>query len=516
MKGSGNGPLTATIGEVAEITSGVGFPKERQGKKSGAYPFAKVSDISRAVAEASGHLATAANYIDISDLKSLRARPVAVGSTVFAKIGEALHLNRRAITDVEVVLDNNCMALTPIKDKITPDYLYRFMQTVNLSPFAVATSVPSVRRGDVANISLFCPELPEQRRIAAKLNGLITGTTRAGEELRSIPMLLQRYRAAILATAFSSLSKAGEKTELGTLAEFVTSGSRGWAKYYAEDGASFIRVGNVRRGKIDLDLSELQHVLPPRGAEGERTSLQEQDIVVTVTADLGRVGLVPSGMGKAYVNQHVALVRLKRPENARFIAWYLTSAPGQAQLFEGNRGMTRAGLGLDDIRDVAIPLSSLAEHERVVRTIETALDWLDRITAEYTSAFRLLPRLDQAILSKAFRGRIVTQDPNYVPIVTTPNAAQIDRASLTKARGLSSRSKISTQINRVAMQKNRVDADVKDKPYLRDKLRTIGGKVKVEQLYQVAQLPLVDFYKQLSAEFDQGWLRKTDEFVEVS
>jgi type I restriction enzyme S subunit len=50
------------------------------------------------------------------------------------------------------------------------------------------------------------------------------------------------------------------------LFSFITSGSRGWAAHYVDDGAKFIRVQNVRRGRIDLDLEGIQHVRPPVGA----------------------------------------------------------------------------------------------------------------------------------------------------------------------------------------------------------------------------------------------------------
>ena len=55
---------SATVGDICEITSGYGFPKERQGKSKGDYPFAKVSDISKAVASAGGSLSDAVNWVD--------------------------------------------------------------------------------------------------------------------------------------------------------------------------------------------------------------------------------------------------------------------------------------------------------------------------------------------------------------------------------------------------------------------------------------------------------------------
>jgi type I restriction enzyme, S subunit len=157
------------VGLVSTISSGVGFPKDRQGKTSGDFPFAKVGNISRAVAGAAGRLSTASNYVGQENLASLRATPVSQGSTVFAKIGEALRLNRRAITAVSVILDNNCMALTPIVDEVRPAYLYYFMQTVDLSPFAVATAVPSVRRGDVGSLQIFKPTHEEQDKIIRRI-----------------------------------------------------------------------------------------------------------------------------------------------------------------------------------------------------------------------------------------------------------------------------------------------------------------------------------------------------------
>lgn len=195
-------PTDSTVGAISEISSGVGFPKNRQGKASGDYPFAKVSDISRAVAQANGQLSTAANFVDEVDLASLRANPVPAGSTVFAKIGEALRLNRRALTAVPLILDNNCMALTPNTRQVRPAYLYFFMQIVDLSPFAVATAVPSVRRGDVANLELLLPSLDEQDEILRRMGLALAWLDKIATEYARAEHLLPKLDQAILAKAF--------------------------------------------------------------------------------------------------------------------------------------------------------------------------------------------------------------------------------------------------------------------------------------------------------------------------
>ena len=182
------------------------------------------------------------------------------------------------------------------------------------------------------------------------------------------------------------------------LFSFITSGSRGWAAHYADEGAKFIRVQNVRRGRIDLDLDDVQHVQPPNDAEGVRTRLKPGDLVITITADLGRVGLVPSDLGEAYVNQHVALARPIDPQLSPYLAWFVTNPSAQEQLGLFDRGATRAGLGLKDIGAVLVPLPPLAEQRRIVARIEALFARTRRARAD-------LERVGS--LAKHFRRRLL-------------------------------------------------------------------------------------------------------------
>src|SRR5205085_8755356 len=72
---------------------------------------------------------------------------------------------------------------------------------------------------------------------------------------------------------------------LGAICDLVTSGSRGWAKYYSTEGAKFIRMGNLSRGSFKMRLSKIQYIKPPSNSEGERTVLKPNDILASVTVD---------------------------------------------------------------------------------------------------------------------------------------------------------------------------------------------------------------------------------------
>jgi hypothetical protein len=77
-----------------------------------------------------------------------------------------------------------------------------------------------------------------------------------------------------------------------------------------------------------------------------------------------------------------------------------------------------------EIRALHICLAPKIEQAEIVRRIDAAFAWIDRITAEHANASRLLPRLDQAILAKAFRGELVPQDPNDPVCPAAPPIAE--------------------------------------------------------------------------------------------
>lgn len=159
------------LSKICNVLQGYGFPVALQGKTVGKYPFCKVSDISRAVAESGGVLSEAANYVDEEDLQKLRAKPVPKGATVFAKIGEALRLNRRAYVQRDCLIDNNATALKAIDGAATDYFVYLLSQRINLNKHC-GGAVPSVNKSTLEEIEVIVPGPDEQKRIADCLSSL--------------------------------------------------------------------------------------------------------------------------------------------------------------------------------------------------------------------------------------------------------------------------------------------------------------------------------------------------------
>lgn len=249
------------------------------------------------------------------------------------------------------------------------------------------------------NYTIPVPPLPEQERIVARIEELFSQLDAGVETLKKTKAQLAVYRQAVLKEAFSCCA---EKKSIREMSSIVTSGSRGWAKYYCDNGAKFIRIGNLTRNKIYIDLDDIQHVQLPDKAEGTRTKLAPNDVLVSITADLGNIGLVPNGIGEAYVNQHIAMIRFNNQMQGEFYAWYLRSEYGQQDLLRNKRGGGKLGLGLDDIRDSRVPVVSNETAESILSIIECRLSVCDSIEQTVDTALQQAEVMRQSILKQAF------------------------------------------------------------------------------------------------------------------
>ena len=195
------------------------------------------------------------------------------------------------------------------------------------------------------------------------------------------------------------------------LFEYVTSGSRGWAQYYSESGAVFVRMGNLDHGTIELDFTDIQHVCLPDKAEGQRSRLQKNDILISITADVGMIGLVREIPFEAYINQHIALARANNRNNSEFIAWYLVSDVGLKQMRGKQRGATKVGLGLDDIRSLQLPMPKLEEQEEIISILHKMMVQEQKAKEAAEAVLTQIDIMKKAILARAFRGELGTNDP---------------------------------------------------------------------------------------------------------
>ena len=208
--------------------------------------------------------------------------------------------------------------------EILKDFLYYYLSTSFvhncMKSFCSGTTVLHLDIRSVRKMKLLVPSIKEQQKTASvisRVDKLIQKTDQIIEETRRLKEGLKRKlltrgigHTSFRKTVIGEIPKSWNLVSSRELFHFVTSGSRGWAKYYSNYGPIFITVGNLQHDNIYLDFSNIRRVNPPAGSEGIRTRVQQNDILVSVTADVGMVGLVSESVPEAYVNQHVALAQL--------------------------------------------------------------------------------------------------------------------------------------------------------------------------------------------------------------
>ena len=180
------------------------------------YPFCKVSDITNAVSNAGGYIRQAVNYVDDEDVKELRAKPIPKGATIFAKIGEALRLNKRAFVETECLIDNNVVGIKGRNSQATDYFVFYLSQKIDLNKHC-GGAVPSVNKSTLQSIKVVVPLLPEQQKIADCLSSLDDMIRAEASRLEA----LQAYKKGLMQQLFP---RGGETTPRLRFPEFRDAG----------------------------------------------------------------------------------------------------------------------------------------------------------------------------------------------------------------------------------------------------------------------------------------------------
>lgn len=202
---------------------------------------------------------------------------------------------------------------------------------------------------------------------------------------------------------FKEFDRDWKQIKISDYSDTVTSGSRDWAQYYSDKGDKFIRMTNLVRDGIYLDLSDLRFVdLPKDSNEGKRTSLQSGDILISITAELGKLGWVQDDLGTAYINQHTALVRMSEKVDSKFIAYTLSTEKYNNKLNNLNDSGAKAGLNLGTIRSFELTIPQKIEQTKIA----SFLSAVDEKIRQLTQKHELLSQYKQGMMQKLFSQQI--------------------------------------------------------------------------------------------------------------
>ncbi len=445
------------MGEIADVVGG-GTPKtnDPSNYEDGSISWLTPADLSGYTAKTIGH---GSRFITQKGLDTSSAKMMPAGTVLFTSRAPIGYV---AIASNPVCTNQGFKSFV-LKDGVLPDYAYWWLKGNKelAESMANGTTFLELSGAKAKQLPIPIAPLDQQKRIVAEIEKQFSRLDETVASLKRVKANLKRYKAAVLKAAVEGrlveteaqrARREGRSYETGAqllkriletrrsqwqgkgkykepaapdttglpelpegwvwavsgaIFDFVTSGSRGWAQHYSDSGSIFLRVGNLDHGTIDLDLSEIQHVTPPANPEADRSRVRSGDLLISITAELGMVAVVPENLGDAYINQHVAIARSTDLVDKNYIGWYFACEHGgKKQLELLRRGATKAGLGLDDIRSVYIALPPLTEQRRIVAEVDRRLSLIRTTEAQVDANLQRAERLRQSILAQAFFGRL--------------------------------------------------------------------------------------------------------------
>lgn len=298
-------------------------------------------------------------------------------------------------------INGNAMAIDNVDNsKISNKYLFYFFKQYNFDNVITGTAIPQITRTNLKNVTIPIPDLPTQNKIVALLD---KASALAQKREKSIALLDELLRAQFL-EMFGRLAFKTQKYPIKKLQEFevfITSGGRGWKKYYSDNGGRFIRSYDVQMNHISNE--EIILVNPPDNQEAKRTRVEPNDILLTITGSkIGRVTIVPPDFGLGYVSQHVAIIRVKNI-NPLYLSYFLSNhSNGQYLVLNKQYGQTKPGLNFKQIRDFDItlpPLEIQNQFETIYHKIQAQKETLSQSKTE-------LEHLFNSLLQRAFSGQL--------------------------------------------------------------------------------------------------------------
>ncbi len=327
---------------------------------------------------------------------------------------------------------------------VVPRYLSGYLNSdaywKGISAASVGIAVANVNAKSLAALPVPIAPLAEQRRIADKLDTVLTRVDALNDRLARLAPMLKRFRQSVLAAATS-----GRLTEdfwtpkfhsLGEVCEKITDGEHSTPKRQIY-GRYLISARNVRDGYIDL--SKVDFV-----GEDEFSRLRKRcdpnigDVLLSCSGSVGRCALVDKDDSYVMVRS-AALIRPKKEMlHSKYLLYVLQSPKLQLEIEESTKSTAQANIFLGPIKRLSIPLVSLEQQTEIVRRVEILFAYADRLEARLQTARTAADRLTPALLAKAFRGELVPQDLNDEPaseLLRRLRETRAAEAPAKKARG---------------------------------------------------------------------------------
>ncbi len=368
--------------------------------------------------------------VEVEKAPSRASRALHPGDTVFSMVRP--YLKNTAFIDESIadsIASTGFYVCTP-REIVFPKYNYYMMTSPyvvdGLNAFMKGDNSPSIRKEEIEQFQYPVPPLPEQCRIVDRIETMFAKLDEAKEKAQAVIDGYEDRRAAILHKAFTGELTAQirakksvnlsswKKTNLGAIVSDFKYGSSEKSDYQ-NTGTPVFRIPNIGDGIIDFD--DMKYL----SDEADETYIVHENDVLVIRSNgsrdlVGKCAIVPRLEGRyAYASFLIKIIPSEeiRPD---FLVRFLNSSDARAQMFEKAKSSSGIhNINSKELGSISLMLPEQWEQEQIVTIIDDLLAKEAAVKDAAETTLATIDAMKQAILSRAFRGELGTNDPNDEP-----------------------------------------------------------------------------------------------------
>lgn len=369
------------LGEACDVLSGSGFPKKYQGQQDLEYPFYKVSDMNLPL---NGKNMIQENNSISSDVRrELGAKSFHAGTVIFPKVGGAILTNKKRVISKPSCVDNNIMGLYPHRSEVCGDYLYWWMDHVDIYDWSNKASPPSITQRTVSNTTIPIPPLSEQEEIVEVLDTAFAAIDQAKANIEQ------------------NIANAKELFQ-SKLNQIFSQKGEGWVETTL--GASCKMYQPKTIGKKDMTTDGEFIVFGANGPIGRYHSYNHEASQLLVTCRGATCGSVNISEPMSWITGNAMVIQPLEPElNRDFLELALR---GGIDLSSSITGAAQPQITRTNLEPITLRYPSRQNQIAIVESVQALSREVQTISSHYQTKLTSLDELKKSILQKAFAGEL--------------------------------------------------------------------------------------------------------------
>lgn len=428
------------IGAIGEVVTGKTPSTSMREFYGNTVPFVKPGDL-----DVTGLVVSSEQGLSEEGVR--RARVVPPHTVMVTSIGT---IGKTGISGTHVVTNQQINSVIPTRG-VDPFYLYYYCRSDFFQGTAMAsasaTTIAILNKSRFERLPVPLAPLSEQKRIVRKIEELFEELRVARQALDQVPPLMKQFRRSILAATFrGELTSRKPKDEqsvnppgqgligvpsvppveetlppgwtwmtLGQLCQTNRPIIYGIIKpgKQIDGGVPYVRINEMQSGIVDM--KNLRRTSTERAEKFKRATLKAGDLLISKDGTIGKVAIVPPELEGGNITQHIVRVSVDPSYNRDYVMWAIRSPSCQQWLSDATRGVALRGVNVEDFRRMPIPMALRKEQDDIARILKELFGWTDQAEDSVQESLKRTNVLEQSLLAKAFKGELLSQDPNDEP-----------------------------------------------------------------------------------------------------